>query len=113
MNMTRFWSEVLAYFENKIGEKIRGYDAIIVKWKILIRPRIAAFNGVYDKVKRMDEIIMVYFVKISKKARILELKRRNLKNIVLIFNTPYSSRKMRRIRACTSQETTKTYIKSR
>ncbi|GJU00654.1 hypothetical protein Tco_1110992 [Tanacetum coccineum] len=55
MNMTRFWSEVLAYFENEMGEKIRGYDAIIAKWKILIRPRIVVFNGVYDRVKRMDE----------------------------------------------------------
>ncbi|GKA19041.1 retrovirus-related pol polyprotein from transposon TNT 1-94 [Tanacetum coccineum] len=33
-------------------------------------------------------VIMEYFVKISKKARILELKRRHLKNIVLTSNTP-------------------------
>ncbi|GJS02774.1 reverse transcriptase domain-containing protein [Tanacetum coccineum] len=62
------------------------------------------------------DVIMEYFVKISKKARILELKRRNLKNTVLKFNTPYPSRKIRRICACTSQETTKNkdlYVVSR
>nr|GEW87273.1 hypothetical protein [Tanacetum cinerariifolium] len=50
---------------------------------------------------------MEYFVKISLKARILGLKRRNLKNSVLTSNTSYPSRKIRHICACTSQETTK------
>ncbi|GJX79035.1 hypothetical protein Tco_0327184 [Tanacetum coccineum] len=50
---------------------------------------------------------MEYFVKISEKARILELKQRNIKNIVLTSNTLYPSRKIRRICAYTSQETTK------
>ncbi|GJS50814.1 hypothetical protein Tco_0624176 [Tanacetum coccineum] len=53
------------------------------------------------------DIIMEHFVKISKKARILELKRRYKKNYILTSNTPYSSRKIRRIYACSSQETTK------
>ncbi|GJZ58717.1 hypothetical protein Tco_0614533 [Tanacetum coccineum] len=53
------------------------------------------------------ELIMEYLVKISKKARILELKRRHLKITVLTSNTPYPSRKIRRICACTSQKTTK------
>ncbi|GKA52250.1 hypothetical protein Tco_0745446 [Tanacetum coccineum] len=44
---------------------------------------------------------------ISKKARILELKRRNMKIIVLTSNIPYPLRKIRRICACTSQKTTK------
>ncbi|GJX27341.1 reverse transcriptase domain-containing protein [Tanacetum coccineum] len=52
-------------------------------------------------------IIMEYLVKISKKARILELKRRHLKITVLTSNTPYPSRKIRRICACTSPKTTK------
>ncbi|GJT88586.1 hypothetical protein Tco_1070303 [Tanacetum coccineum] len=52
-------------------------------------------------------VIMEYLVKISKKARILELKRRHLKIIVLTSYTPYPSRKIRRICACTSQETMK------
>ncbi|GJR27183.1 hypothetical protein Tco_1103415 [Tanacetum coccineum] len=50
---------------------------------------------------------MDYLVKISKKARILELKQRHLKITVLTSYTPYPSRKIRRICACTSQETTK------
>nr|GEW05203.1 ARID DNA-binding domain-containing protein [Tanacetum cinerariifolium] len=43
----------------------------------------------------------------SNNARILELKRRNMKNTVLTSNTPYPSRKIRRICAGTSPETTK------
>ncbi|GJV04040.1 zinc finger BED domain-containing protein RICESLEEPER 2 [Tanacetum coccineum] len=54
-----------------------------------------------------QQVIMEYLVKISKKTRILELKRRHLKITVLISYTPYPSRKIRRICACTSQETTK------
>ncbi|GJV90972.1 hypothetical protein Tco_1538785 [Tanacetum coccineum] len=57
-----------------------------------------------------SRVIMEYFVKISKKARILELKRRNLKNIIPTFNSPYPSRKIRRICTCTSQETTKNKV---
>ncbi|GJU12014.1 hypothetical protein Tco_1134410 [Tanacetum coccineum] len=60
-------------------------------------------------IGQLKSLIIEYFVKISEKARILELKRRNLKNIVLTFYTPYASRKIRRICACTSQETTKIY----
>ncbi|GKB24273.1 hypothetical protein Tco_0863674, partial [Tanacetum coccineum] len=43
-----------------------------------------------------DVVIMEYLVKISKKARILELKRRHLKITVLTSNTLYPSRKIRR-----------------
>ncbi|GKD18785.1 hypothetical protein Tco_1207943 [Tanacetum coccineum] len=42
-------------------------------------------------------VIMEYFVKISKKARILELKRRNIKITVLTSYTTYPSRKIRLI----------------
>ncbi|GJQ93263.1 hypothetical protein Tco_0004402 [Tanacetum coccineum] len=52
-------------------------------------------------------LIMEYLVQISKKARILELKRRHLKIIVLTSNTSYPSRKIRRICAYTSLKTTK------
>ncbi|GJU57975.1 zf-CCHC domain-containing protein [Tanacetum coccineum] len=52
-------------------------------------------------------VIMEYLVKISKKARTLELKRRHLKITVLTSNMPYPSRKIRRICACTSPKTTK------
>nr|GEZ46582.1 hypothetical protein [Tanacetum cinerariifolium] len=74
----------------------------------------------YYKIKRADEeesevslellSNYEYLVKISKMARILELKRRNMKIIVLTSNTPYPSRKIRHIYACTSQETTKEKI---
>ncbi|GJS65232.1 hypothetical protein Tco_0679796 [Tanacetum coccineum] len=52
-------------------------------------------------------LIMEYLVKISKNARILELKQRNLKITVQTSNTPYPSRKIRRICAYTSLKTTK------
>ncbi|GJW92384.1 hypothetical protein Tco_0169937 [Tanacetum coccineum] len=42
-------------------------------------------------------LIMEYLVKISKKARILELKRRHLKITILTSNTLCPSRKIRRI----------------
>nr|GEY30603.1 hypothetical protein [Tanacetum cinerariifolium] len=50
---------------------------------------------------------MEYLVKISKKARILELKQRHLRITVLTSNTSYPSRKIHRIYACTSQKTRK------
>ncbi|GJT51813.1 hypothetical protein Tco_0977970 [Tanacetum coccineum] len=52
-------------------------------------------------------VIMDYLVKISKKARILELKRRYLKITILTSNTPYPSRKIQRIYACALLKTTK------
>nr|GEY01107.1 hypothetical protein [Tanacetum cinerariifolium] len=50
---------------------------------------------------------MEYLVKINKNARIPLLKRKHLKITVLTTNTPYPSRKIRRIYACTSEKTTK------
>ncbi|GJW41816.1 hypothetical protein Tco_0070615 [Tanacetum coccineum] len=61
----------------------------------------------FDRLITIHNVIMEYLVKISKKARILELERRHLKMTVLTSYTPYPSRKIRRICACTSQETTK------
>ncbi|GJS67609.1 hypothetical protein Tco_0682173 [Tanacetum coccineum] len=52
-------------------------------------------------------VIMEYLVKIRKKARILELKKRHLKITVLTSNTPYPSKKIWRICGCTSPKTTK------
>ncbi|GJV54800.1 hypothetical protein Tco_1455805 [Tanacetum coccineum] len=60
----------------------------------------------YNTWERNEDIIMEYLVKISKKARILELKRRHLKITVLTSNTPHPSRKIRRICSCTSLKTT-------
>ncbi|GJZ17072.1 hypothetical protein Tco_0553195, partial [Tanacetum coccineum] len=46
--------------------------------------------------KEIDKVvIMEYLVKISKKARILEFKRRHLKKLTLTSYTPYPSRKIR------------------
>ncbi|GJY81456.1 hypothetical protein Tco_0494207 [Tanacetum coccineum] len=58
-------------------------------------------------VVNATHLIMEYLVKISKKARILELKRRHLKITVLTPNMPYPSRKIHRICTCTSPNTTK------
>ncbi|GJT35536.1 retrovirus-related pol polyprotein from transposon TNT 1-94 [Tanacetum coccineum] len=63
--------------------------------------------GNLNQITLRIAVIMEYLVKISKKARILELKRRNLKITVLTTYTPYPSRKIRRICACTSLKTTK------
>ncbi|GKE73229.1 hypothetical protein Tco_1535270 [Tanacetum coccineum] len=38
-----------------MGEKIRRYDAVALKWKQLLRPKIAKFIAVYERVKQRDE----------------------------------------------------------
>ncbi|GJZ44214.1 integrase, catalytic region, zinc finger, CCHC-type containing protein [Tanacetum coccineum] len=53
------------------------------------------------RTRRGSDVIMEYLVKISKKAHILELKRRHLKIVVLTTNMPYPSRKIRRISTTT------------
>ncbi|GJU99376.1 hypothetical protein Tco_1328647 [Tanacetum coccineum] len=63
--------------------------------------------GNIDPYGNSNLVIMEYLVKISKKAHILELKRRHLKILALTSYTPYPSTKIRRICACTSQKTTK------
>ncbi|GJU03459.1 hypothetical protein Tco_1113797 [Tanacetum coccineum] len=55
LNLKGFWSEVLACFENEMGEKIRRYDAVALKWKQSLRPKIAKFSVVYERVKQRDE----------------------------------------------------------
>ncbi|GJS16048.1 hypothetical protein Tco_0410520 [Tanacetum coccineum] len=52
------------------------------------------------------EVIMEYLVKISKKARILELKRRHLKKLILTSYTPYPSRKIGHISVAAFSTTT-------
>ncbi|GJX16553.1 hypothetical protein Tco_0217385 [Tanacetum coccineum] len=72
----------------------------------LSRTNDDACHAYQEIFRNMDEgwflhtaypVIMEYLVKISKKARILELKRRHLKITVLTSYTPYPSRKIRRI----------------
>ncbi|GJT42206.1 hypothetical protein Tco_0950921 [Tanacetum coccineum] len=67
---------------------------------------IAAITRSTDQI-RQSTVIMENLMKISKKARILELKRRHLKILTLTSYTPYPSRKIRRICTCTSRKTTK------
>ncbi|GKE95324.1 retrovirus-related pol polyprotein from transposon TNT 1-94 [Tanacetum coccineum] len=77
------------------------------EWKQLVENQ----TGRTVKKLRTDNgfefLIMEYLVKISKKARILELKQRHLMITVLKSYTPYPSRKIRCICACTSLKTTK------
>nr|GFA19508.1 RNA-directed DNA polymerase, eukaryota [Tanacetum cinerariifolium] len=51
LNFKGFWSEVLACFEKETGKKIRRYDVVVLKWKKSLRPKIAAFIAVYERVK--------------------------------------------------------------
>ncbi|GKB47448.1 hypothetical protein Tco_0898201 [Tanacetum coccineum] len=50
-----FWEDVFANFKKDMGGTVRGYDAIVSKWKNPIRLKVAAFSVVYDGVQRMDE----------------------------------------------------------
>ncbi|GJY52624.1 hypothetical protein Tco_0443471 [Tanacetum coccineum] len=50
-----FWLQVLACFENEMGQNIRRYDAVALKWKQSLRPKIAKFTAVYERVKERDE----------------------------------------------------------
>ncbi|GKA36940.1 hypothetical protein Tco_0723505 [Tanacetum coccineum] len=90
-------------FDLKDETSLSEYDE--VEQNVLYFIDLFPFNIIYpDDLK---SVIMEYLVKISKKARILKLKQRHLKIIVLTSNTPYLSRKIRCICACTSQKTTK------
>nr|GFA28316.1 hypothetical protein [Tanacetum cinerariifolium]GFA28810.1 hypothetical protein [Tanacetum cinerariifolium] len=50
-----FWEDVFVNLKEDIGGTVRGYDAIVSKWKNSIRLIVAAFSVVYDGVQRMDE----------------------------------------------------------
>ncbi|GJU41103.1 hypothetical protein Tco_1194060 [Tanacetum coccineum] len=95
------------------GLKLRAIEILVVKEKHdeLVKHSLLTkshYEGlVKEKLILRIAVIMEYLVKISKKARILELKRRHLKITVLKSNMPYPLRKIRRICACTSPKTTK------
>ncbi|GJX14028.1 hypothetical protein Tco_0205786 [Tanacetum coccineum] len=59
------------------------------------------------KTPQVPSVIMEYLVKINQTARILKLKRRNIKKLIPTSNTPYPSWKIPRICAYTSLKTTK------
>ncbi|GJW78643.1 hypothetical protein Tco_0140325 [Tanacetum coccineum] len=88
----------------------RGEESKILALNDVIAKALNDIETLETDVEILDgenNVIIEYLMKISKKARILELKRRHLKIIILTSNTSYPSRKIRRICACTSQKTTK------
>ncbi|GJU95162.1 hypothetical protein Tco_1319918, partial [Tanacetum coccineum] len=88
--------------------KIHPGDAVDASWPKSLPPYLVSICSlVLGDSARKSAIIIEYLVKISKKARILELKQRYLKIAVLTTNTPYTSRKIRHICAYTSPKTTK------
>ncbi|GJQ95497.1 hypothetical protein Tco_0006636 [Tanacetum coccineum] len=52
-------------------------------------------QGMWQRVKRLMQVIIEQRVKVNQKARFLELKRRNYEDTILKTNTPYPSRKIR------------------
>ncbi|GJZ28989.1 putative ribonuclease H-like domain-containing protein, partial [Tanacetum coccineum] len=60
-------------------------------------------KGIITAIKTVYPIIMEYLVNISKRRAFWSLNKDILKIIILTTNTPYPSRKIRRIRACTHQ----------
>ncbi|GJZ40178.1 hypothetical protein Tco_0586741 [Tanacetum coccineum] len=97
--VVRPWFATIGYIR-EIGEKGTLKKIFLPpRWRLLMDQIIQYLGG--------KTVIMEYLVKINNKARILELKRRHLKIIVLTSYTLYPSRMIRRICACTSQETTK------
>ncbi|GKB32556.1 gag-pol polyprotein, partial [Tanacetum coccineum] len=97
--VVRPWFAIIGYSE-EIGTKGTLKKSFLPpRWRLLMDQIIQYLGG--------KTVIMEYLVKISKKARILELKRRHLKIIVLTSYTLHPSRKIRRIYAGTLQETTK------
>nr|GEW65836.1 reverse transcriptase domain-containing protein [Tanacetum cinerariifolium] len=75
------------------------YEALIAGLKI------AGKRARHDQI--LGKVIMKYLVKISIKARILELKRRYVEEYYSDNQYTVSIKKIRRIRACTHQKTTK------
>nr|GEV22072.1 7-deoxyloganetin glucosyltransferase-like [Tanacetum cinerariifolium] len=50
-----FWEKLFANFEKGMRGTIRGYDAIVSKWKNSIRLKVASFSFVSDSVRRTNE----------------------------------------------------------
>ncbi|GKB40406.1 putative reverse transcriptase domain-containing protein, partial [Tanacetum coccineum] len=98
-------SKVLLYGEASTHKYYIVYIGNVATVKQEVAATVESMEKAPSAVKEVCAIAVPSIVIF--KARILELKQRNLKNIVLTFYTPYPSRKIRRICACTSQETTK------
>ncbi|GJX96294.1 hypothetical protein Tco_0352092 [Tanacetum coccineum] len=70
---------------------------ILLLYQTIDMPYSIDLNTLYQSTEWI-QFIMEYLVKISKKARIMELKRRNMKKLILTSYMSYPSRKIRRIR---------------
>ncbi|GJX32638.1 hypothetical protein Tco_0242493 [Tanacetum coccineum] len=74
-------------------------------------------NATVEHIKKMEQmVIMEYLVNISKRRTFWSFNEDILKITVLTTNTPYPSRKIWRIRACTHQRPRRTqdqYVVSR
>ncbi|GJV38352.1 zf-CCHC domain-containing protein [Tanacetum coccineum] len=60
-------------------------------------------KSIFSTYKAYDGVIMEYLVNISKRSAFCSINKDILKITILKTNTPYPSRKIRRIRACTHQ----------
>lgn len=49
-----FWEAVIKYYEVETGST-RGYDAVVSKWKNMIRPRIGAFSAIIKHIEGNHE----------------------------------------------------------
>ncbi|GJV79017.1 hypothetical protein Tco_1514887 [Tanacetum coccineum] len=107
-------------YQNNDSSHAKDSGKLSLKWEGPYEVTEALGNGAYKfrdrngkhllrtwNVCNLKKLHMEYLAKISKKARILELKRRYLKITVLTTNTSYPSKKIRRICAYISLKTTK------
>ncbi|GJV00350.1 hypothetical protein Tco_1329620 [Tanacetum coccineum] len=79
-------------FLREVRIKARRFDGMIT-----------IYNGDDEVTYKWLEVIMEYLVNISKRRAFWSLNEDILKITILKTNTPYPSRKIRRIRACTHQ----------
>ncbi|GJX34177.1 hypothetical protein Tco_0245734 [Tanacetum coccineum] len=94
--MTKNTSGAMAIQEMSVGRAIIGVE--VMEEQVM---NDASMGHLHRQTRSI--LIMEYLVKIRKKARILELKRRNIKKLILTSYTSYPSSKIRCICACTSQ----------
>ncbi|GJV08585.1 hypothetical protein Tco_1346241 [Tanacetum coccineum] len=98
------WGDLKIMFDPHVEDQLESLKLLQRQlFRSLEDWEVSSGYAMVQKLKKAI-VIMEYLVKISKKARILELKRRHLKKLTLTSYTSYPSRKIRRICACTSQE---------
>ncbi|GJT43024.1 hypothetical protein Tco_0951739 [Tanacetum coccineum] len=85
-----FWNSVVLYKVEDIATCLVEYVKFWDDWEV-------------DRYGNANLVIMEYLVNISKRRAFWSLNEDILKITILKTNTPYPSRKIRRIRACTHQ----------